>query len=156
MLFHGRPEFRVFRSGQSRRRPHSTLNQGPRKGRGVMDEGVMPETDGLVIHTFPCPWEALADRPSEAVTMRLRSDLLSVTQHTVTICGVTPATAAQQLELTRDCQAGHAGQALRTAAGAGRMAYLRAFGPIGQHHSRTAAAQMPRVEPGQKRLAVHT
>ena len=49
----------------------------------------MPETDGLVIQTFACPWEALAGSPAEAVPMRLRSDLRSVTRHTITICAVT-------------------------------------------------------------------
>lgn len=64
------------------------------------EEGVMPETDSLVIQTFACVWDALADSPAEAVAMRLRSDLLSAIQQTVASWSMTGAAVARRLELT--------------------------------------------------------
>lgn len=61
----------------------------------------MPETDGLVIRTFACVWDALTDSPAEAATMRVRSDLLSAISDTVAGWDVTRAVAAQHLDLTR-------------------------------------------------------
>ncbi len=67
----------------------------------MMDEDVMPETDGLVIRTFACVWDALTDSPAEAAAMRVRSDLLSAISDTVTSWDVTRVVAAQHLDLTR-------------------------------------------------------
>ena len=54
----------------------------------------------------------------------------------------------------RDRRSGHAGQALRAPGRSGRLAHLGPARGSSQHHNRSAAGQVPGVEPGRERLAV--
>ena len=57
-------------------------------------------TEDLSFQTFACVWDALTDSPAEAVTMRLRSDLMIAIQQTVVGWMLKRADAASRLEVT--------------------------------------------------------
>lgn len=62
---------------------------------------MMTINDETPAQRFACVWDALADSPGEAASMRLRSDLLRAIQQAVADWNMPPALAARRLAVTR-------------------------------------------------------
>lgn len=61
----------------------------------------MGKSKGVPGQVFASVWDALEDSPSEAINMRLRSDLMIAIREAVMDWGMTQAAAARRLEVTQ-------------------------------------------------------